>query len=108
MYICRNDELIITKATRSPISIHLKEKEFVNNEIDLQKGDCFYIFSDGYIDQFGGKNGRKFMAKNFKKMLLAIQDKNMQEQKQHIEDTFNDWRGKKRQLDDVVVLGVKI
>ncbi len=108
MYIVRNNDLIEYKANRQPIGIYVKEKPFTNHTFQLQKGDKLYIFSDGYIDQFGGEKERKFLSNRFKKLILSVQAKNMHEQKQILEQTFIDWKGDHKQLDDVLVMGIKI
>ncbi len=108
LLIIRNGELIKLKATRNPVGIYIKEKPFENHEMQLQEGDRLYMFSDGYIDQFGGENNEKFMTKNFQNLLLDIYDKPMAEQKQILEETFIDWMGDYEQVDDIVVLGFKI
>ena len=97
------------KADRMPIGIYVNEKEsFTNHEIKLQKDDSFYIFSDGYADQIGGKNNRKFMTKNFKKLLLEIQGNSMPEQKEKLETTITDWMQDEEQVDDILIIGIKI
>ena len=102
-------ELIETKADRMPIGIYLKEKEsFSNHEIELQKDDRFYIFSDGYADQLGGKNGKKFMTKNFKQLLHDIQDHSMPEQKEKLETAIINWMQNEEQVDDILVVGVRV
>ncbi len=109
MYLYRNNELIEVKADRMPIGIYIKEKEsFTNNEIDLKKGDTFYIFSDGYQDQFGGEDGSKFKTKNFKQLLQEIHQKPMVEQREILDKRIDEWRGKWEQVDDIIVLGVKV
>jgi len=109
LYLYRNNELIEVKADRMPIGIYIKEKEsFTNNEIDLQKDDVFYIFSDGFQDQFGGEDGSKFKTKNFKKLLLEIHQKPMDEQRKILDTTVDEWRGKWEQVDDIIVLGVRV
>ncbi len=109
MYLYRNNELIEIKADRMPIGIYVKEKEsFTNNEIELQKGDVYYIFSDGYQDQFGGEDGMKFKTKNFKQLLLEIHQKPMAEQREILNTTIDNWRGIWEQVDDIIVLGVRI
>ncbi len=109
MYLYRNNELTEVKADRMPIGIYIKEKEsFTNNEIDLRKGDTFYIFSDGFQDQFGGEDGQKFKTKNFKNLLLEIHQKPMVEQRDILDKTIDDWRGKWEQVDDIIVLGVRV
>ena len=75
---------------------------------DLEKGDTIYIFSDGYVDQFGGERGKKFKAKAFRELLLSIQDKAMEEQKTSIDKTFETWKGDLEQIDDVCVIGVRV
>ncbi|RLD80760.1 MAG: serine/threonine protein kinase, partial [Bacteroidetes bacterium] len=85
------------------------EKDFTNHKIQLQKGNCLYTFSDGYNDQFGGKNGQKFKSKNFKELLLANYKKPMSEQKKVLNDKLKDWMGKDySQIDDIVVLGLRV
>jgi len=108
LYIIRNKEFIEIKATRNPIGIYLKEKPFKNNEIQLQKNDMLFMFSDGYADQFGGKKATKFKSKNFKELLLLVSDKSVSEQKQILNNTFEEWRGNIEQVDDVLVVGLKI
>lgn len=104
-----NTEIIDVKADDMPIGIFYHEKEFfTNNTLQLQKGDTCYIFSDGYADQFGGKIGRKFMLKRFKKMLIASSNKPLLVQKEYIEKKFDNWKGKNRQIDDVLVIGIRI
>lgn len=81
---------------------------FVTQEFELQKGDTFYLFTDGFKDQFGGEKGKKFKSANFKKLLLSIQNLSMDEQKQFIYQTFMDWKGSLEQIDDVCIIGVRI
>jgi serine phosphatase RsbU (regulator of sigma subunit) len=80
----------------------------MTHEIQLEKGDMLYMFSDGYADQFGGPKGKKFKYKPFKRLLLENADKPMQEQKEILNKAFEDWKGNYEQVDDVVVVGVKI
>lgn len=109
LLLIRNNEIITLKADRMPIGIHLSEKKsFTNHEITTQKGDNIYIFSDGYIDQFGGKDDRKFKIKPFKELLLSIQGKAMSEQKKILEKRYSEWKGNHEQIDDVLVIGVHL
>ena len=109
LYLFRNNELIEVKADRMPIGIYIKEKEsFTNNDIDLQKDDVFYIFSDGYQDQFGGEDGQKFKTKNYKQLLLEIHQKPMAEQREILDKKIDEWRGKWEQVDDIIILGVRV
>ena len=102
-------ELNEIKADRMPIGYYQgKDKTFVNHDIQLQIGDTFYIFSDGFIDQKGGKDNKKFMSKNFKKLLLEIHDRAMYDQKEILEKTLSDWMDGNSQVDDILVIGVRI
>ncbi len=101
-------ELIQLKADRQPIGIHLLEKEFTNHAFQLEKGDCLYSFSDGYVDQFGGETGGKFKTTRFKELLLSVQGKPMDEQKRILEQNFIKWKRDVAQIDDVLVMGIRI
>jgi len=108
LWIIRNGEIIETKANKQPISQFDNLKPYTTHSFDLQEGDSIYIFSDGYVDQFGGKKGKKFKTKAFRTLLLSIQDKPMEEQKVIIDDTFETWRGGLEQIDDVCIIGVRV
>ena len=110
LYIIRNGQLIQTKANKFPIGLFLGEekKKFTNHTIQLQKGDSVYIFSDGYADQFGGPYGRKFMAIPFRVLLMDINKEPVQRQKEILNKTIEEWRGQLDQVDDILVIGVKI
>jgi serine phosphatase RsbU (regulator of sigma subunit) len=101
-------ELLETKPDKQPIGKYAEAKPFTTHNLDLDSGDCIYIFTDGYSDQFGGNDGKKFKAASLKKLLLSLQDQSMDEQKTIIHQTFEDWRGTLEQVDDVCVIGVKI
>lgn len=109
LYLIRNNELIEVKADRNPIGIYIKELEsFTNHEIEVSKGDTIYIFSDGYVDQFGGGDGRKFKSKQFKELLMSIQKQSMLEQEMLLDQTIDDWRGEFEQVDDIIIVGIRI
>lgn len=112
LYIIREnteEELKILKADRQPIGVHIIEKEFTNHKFQLHKGDCLYTFSDGYTDQFGGEQGRKFKVESFKEVLLANYKKPMSEQKKELNNIFEKWIGKEyQQIDDIIILGVRV
>jgi serine phosphatase RsbU (regulator of sigma subunit) len=74
----------------------------------LKKGDVIYIFSDGYADQFGGPNGKKFMANHFRDLLLGVHKHPIDKQKDILNKTIEEWRGPLDQVDDILVIGVKI
>ena len=81
---------------------------FNDNTIQLQEGDCVYILTDGYSDQFGGENGKKFKFKKLQKLIQAIAHMPMVDQHDLLEEAFVSWRGKLEQVDDVCVIGVKV
>ncbi len=101
-------EVIKLKADRQPIGIYLHEKDFTNHSFKLKKGDTLYALSDGYVDQFGGDTGGKFKSGRFQKMLLSFQDKSMDEQKQILIRTFTKWKRDFEQVDDVLVMGIRV
>ncbi len=109
LYLVRDGELLETKADKMPIGIYHAEKEsFTNHELKIKKGDTLYIFSDGFIDQFGGDKGRKYMAKPFKKLLVEIQTSPMEEQKFILNETIGTWMGDYKQIDDIIIFGIRI
>ncbi len=108
LWVIRNGEIIETKANKQPIGQFDNPEPYTTHSFDLEPGDSIYIFSDGYVDQFGGEKGKKFKAKAFRELLLSIQGKSMEEQKTIIDDTFETWRGSLEQIDDVCVIGVKV
>ena len=108
LWIIRNNELIETKGNKHHVGKCDHMPDFTNHIIKLEEGDTIYIFSDGYVDQFGGPRGKKFMSAKFKQLLLSIQDKSISEQKEIIQTNFNDWKGELEQIDDVCVIGVKV
>ncbi len=108
LWIIRNSELIEYKATRNPIGFYPNEVDFEYHKIQLQKNDSIFIFSDGYVDQFGGEDDKKFTAKRFKQLLIDNSHLSMNEQKIILEETFNKWKGNTEQTDDVTIMGVRI
>ncbi|UKN01178.1 tetratricopeptide repeat protein [Paracrocinitomix mangrovi] len=102
------EEVEEVKADKQPIGKFDNPQSFTTHEITLSSGDTFYIFSDGFADQFGGDKGKKFKAANMKKLLLSMQNESMERQKELIDEAFENWRGNLEQLDDVCVIGVRI
>jgi serine phosphatase RsbU (regulator of sigma subunit) len=102
------NELKEIKADRMPVGVHLKEKKFTNHKVELQKGDCFYLFSDGIIDQFGEETGEKFKMKRLQKLIEQNANLPPREQTEVIENEFNKWKGNQEQLDDVLFIAVKV
>ncbi len=108
-YIIRNNALLTCKADKMPVGLGFEEqKPFTYSEIQLEKGDLVYTFTDGFADQFGGPAGKKFKYKQFEELLLSIHQLNMEEQKEKIETTFEKWKGELEQVDDVCVIGTRI
>jgi serine phosphatase RsbU (regulator of sigma subunit) len=109
LYLVRNKQLTEFKASKQPIGIYAKEQPFENQEISLESGDILYTFSDGFADQTGGDKKRKFSYGRFKELLLSIHANSMNEQQQILDNNFLNWIGDENdQIDDVLVLGVKV
>jgi serine phosphatase RsbU (regulator of sigma subunit) len=110
LYLIRNGEMLVYKADKYAIGSHsdYPDRRYTNHTIDLQKNDILYIFSDGYADQFGGPNGRKYMYQKFREYLLKISDLTLEQQKLKLEEEHLSWRGKEIQVDDIIVIGIKI
>lgn len=111
LYLVRNGELFETKADKFPIGGALKDSEhrtYTSHTFQLQPNDTVYIFSDGYADQFGGEKGKKFMVKQFRQLILSIQDKSMEEQKRYLNYIIEQWRGGHEQVDDILVMGMRV
>ncbi|MBN1252814.1 MAG: tetratricopeptide repeat protein [Bacteroidales bacterium] len=106
--INENAYFIELKGDRQPIAIYSYEKEFSNYTIQLQKGDRIYSLSDGYPDQFGGIDGKKFKAKGLKDFLLSIYKEDMKTQHELLNKQFEDWKGEIEQIDDVILFGLKV
>jgi len=108
LFLFRDGELIEIKANKRSVGASYLKDSFINHTIDLYTNDCIYTFSDGYADQFGGPNGKKFMLKRFRKLLLSISELSMENQHKKIEAEFYTWKDKTFQVDDVYLIGVKI
>jgi serine phosphatase RsbU (regulator of sigma subunit) len=107
LYFVRNGEMEEIKGDKMPVGIHEKMNSFKIHSFDIQRGDTFYIFSDGYADQFGGPRAKKFMYSNFKTLLMNIQTKSMREQGKILDDTIEAWKGDVDQIDDIVIIGLR-
>jgi serine phosphatase RsbU (regulator of sigma subunit) len=109
LYIVRAGELIMHQANKFPIGSFIGDKvNFDNHVIPLLPGDQIFVFSDGYADQFGGPSGKKFMVGNFRKLLTQIAPLDSAIQKQKLNETLLSWQGGQEQVDDVLVIGVKV
>jgi serine phosphatase RsbU (regulator of sigma subunit) len=109
LYHVKDKELLIYKADRMPIGDYPKAKQKFNlNQIQLNKGDMLYIFTDGYISQLGGNNYLKYSAKRLQNVLFEIQESDLNNQKQIIEKSYKEWLGNHEQVDDILGLGIRI
>jgi ligand-binding sensor domain-containing protein/serine phosphatase RsbU (regulator of sigma subunit) len=110
MYLFRDGQLTIYKGDRFAVGMFVGEesKAFTNTKISVQKGDVVYLFSDGFADQFGGPNGKKLKLNGFRDILNELQDKPMKIQSELLALKLDDWMGKLEQVDDIIVMGVRI
>ena len=109
LYIFRNNELIEIKGDRMPIGIYNEEElSFTNKEIQVQDNDVFYLFTDGYVDQIGGPGRKTFKSRKFKQLLKEIHLKPLKEQKSILEKEHAAWRNKIEQIDDILIMGIKL
>ncbi len=110
LWLVRNGVLEVYKPDKFPIGglQAARDRRFSNTTVQLQKGDAIYIFTDGYSDQFGGEHNKKLMSARFKELLLSINHLGMREQEEYLKNYFENWKGSAEQVDDVLVIGVRI
>ncbi len=110
LLLIRDNTVIKYKGDRFPIGAFegSSPQSFKNNEIDLREGDCFYLSSDGFADQFGGPDNKKFMFRKFEELLLAIHSLPMIDQKEILQKKLYEWMGINDQVDDILVIGIKV
>jgi sigma-B regulation protein RsbU (phosphoserine phosphatase) len=108
VYIIRDNKIIELKGDRMPISHYTKMTDFSPCEIVTRKNDRVYLFTDGYMDQFGGQELKKFRPAQFKEVLLRYHKNPLPVQKQLLLDTFLNWRGMEEQVDDITVVGLRL
>jgi len=109
MYHMRNGQVTSYDGDKQAIGLQSQErlKLFTNHEVAIQKGDVVYMFSDGFEDQFGGENGKKYKSSRFREFIQSIHTAEMSKQKALLENEFITWKGKNEQLDDVLVMGIR-
>lgn len=107
MYIIRNKKMIEYKGNNMPVAYYDNMTAFTRHTIQLEKGDRVYLFTDGFPDQFGGPNGKKFKYKPFKELLLEVHERPMEEQRRILQMVFDEWKGNLDQIDDVLVMGLR-
>jgi serine phosphatase RsbU (regulator of sigma subunit) len=107
LYVIRGNDLMNYRADKMPVAIHYRMEPFRLHQIDLQKGDAFYIFSDGYPDQFGGPNQKKYMTNQLRETLVSLSGLPMIKQGERLNEIFEEWRADNPQVDDVILIGVR-
>ncbi len=111
LYLIRDKKITEVKGDRFSIGldeINFKDQTFKNHLIPLQDGDIIYLFSDGFADQFGGPDGKKYKYRRFKHLLLNLHQLSMEKQREILEKNVLDWRGEQEQVDDILIVGIKI
>jgi serine phosphatase RsbU (regulator of sigma subunit) len=109
LWVISGNELFEYKANKKPIGVSEgTDSGFISHTIQLKEGDAFYLFSDGYADQFGGEKGKKFKYKQLKELLLSFQDQPMKEQHDTLDTVMNKWKGNLEQIDDILIIGGKL
>lgn len=110
LYVIQNGELLETKADKLPIGVNTDGTvdEYTNHIMQLKEGDCVYLFSDGYADQFGGPKGKKFKYRQLRQTLIEMNHFTMPEQKIKMIEIFEKWKGNQEQIDDVLLIGIRV
>jgi serine phosphatase RsbU (regulator of sigma subunit) len=110
LYVIRDGMLIQSKGNRFSIGSYFdnKMRPFTNQEMELQKGDMLYLFTDGYPDQFGGDDDRKLSHRRFREDLMSVHHLDVDAQKKLLEDNLAMWMGDGKQTDDICVIGIRI
>jgi sigma-B regulation protein RsbU (phosphoserine phosphatase) len=108
IYLIRDNKIIELKGDRMPLSYHSKMAGFSSHEINTKPDDLIYLFTDGYMDQFGGKEVKKFRPAQFRQVLLSNHMNPLEVQKKMLVDTFQVWKGNEEQVDDITVVGLRL
>jgi serine phosphatase RsbU (regulator of sigma subunit) len=107
--VTENQTLIVEiKADKMPVGLYDNLKPFSTQIIQLKSDDVFYVFSDGYADQFGGPKGKKYKYKQLEELLIANAKLPINEQKMVLNNSFESWRGNLEQIDDVLIIGIRV
>ncbi len=108
LYLVRNNEIFVYRGDRFPIGYTSNgERHYSKHELSIEPNDTFYIFSDGYVDQFGGTEGKKFKYRRFRHLLLNIHNLPADDQKAILHQKLEEWMGQHEQVDDIIVMGFK-
>lgn len=109
IWIIRKDETIVVKPDKFPVGMYVGEKKpFTLNKVQLQPNDLVLMYTDGYGDQFGGPNNKKFKHKTMEKLLIENQNLSMGELKKLLHETLLQWKGGYDQVDDILVIGFRV
>ncbi len=108
LYLLRRGKIKIYQPDPMPLSYYQEMKSFKTQKIQLEVGDQLYLFSDGYADQFGGDKRKKFKYSRFRDLITEHADLSMPRQQQVLSDTIREWQGKEEQIDDMVIVGIRI
>lgn len=108
LYIIRNGEMLEYKGNNMPVAYYEKMSDFTRYTIEMKQGDRVYMFTDGFPDQFGGPQGKKFKYRPFKDLLLEVHERPMEEQQRILSLIFDEWKGDLSQIDDVLVIGLRL
>ena len=106
--LIRNNQLVELSCDKMPVGKSTRVSDFNEYSYDLISGDMLYVYTDGYADQFGGPKGKKFKYNQLHQLLVSIANVPVAEQKNLLENKFNEWKGQLEQVDDVCIIGIKI
>lgn len=106
--LIRGNKIIELPKDKMPVGKGEKTESFTLQSIDVQKNDVLYLYTDGYADQFGGPKGKKFKYKALNELLLSISKDEMNQQQKNLENNFSEWKGNLEQVDDMLIIGIKI
>ncbi len=106
--LVQNGQSTELKPDKMPVGVHRKEEPFNNQKVNIQKGDCLFLCSDGFSDQIGGENQKTFKSTQLKQLILSNVHLPMRQQSQILETSFDQWKAQNKQIDDVLIMGVKI
>ncbi len=109
VYLVSGDSVQHIRPDRMPIGIYdHKVLPFSSQKIKIEKNDALYLFSDGFVDQLGGPLRKTFRSRKFRNLLLEVQNKPMEDQKRILNDTLEAWQGDVEQIDDILVIGIRL
>lgn len=106
--LIRNNKVIEFEADKMPVGKGERNENFTQQIVDIEPGDIFYLYTDGYTDQFGGPKGKKFKYKQMKAVLQSISSQSLEEQKKILDATISNWKGDMEQTDDILIIGFRI